>query len=147
MSESRDFAAKSPLQQLKALLVAGTDIEVTNHYITREDHPCFGTTARTVAKANSGSWYYEGQKWGNPWPKAGDVKQINASTFEQYGHPHAGDLYLTIKIVATPEMKALAEQVEEDQCNHVYPNGDVCGWSRYYHESEHAEDAPHAFVA
>lgn len=92
----------SPRQNLIAALRPGVVIEVTNHYITREDHACFGTTTRTIGGANSSSWYYEGQKWGNPWPKASDVLQIASDTFCQYGHPHAGDLYLTIRVLPSP---------------------------------------------
>lgn len=102
MTESRDFAAKrSPLQQFKAVMSVGAEIEVTNHYITREDHPCYGTTHRTVTNTNTSSWsYYEpahSSDHANKWPKASNVKANDDGTFAIFGHPKADDLFLTIK--------------------------------------------------
>lgn len=90
----------SPRQNLIAALRPGVVVEVTNHYITREDHPCYGTTTRTVTKANGSSWYHEGAPWPIPWPKAADVYQYEDElTFEVYGHPTPEARYMTIRVL------------------------------------------------
>lgn len=47
------------LSDFKALFTPGTEMEVTNHYIDRVDHPSFGTTQRRVVRSNGSSAYLE----------------------------------------------------------------------------------------
>ena len=89
---------KMTLPTLKKALQIGSAVEVTNHYITREDHPCVGTNRRTVTTNNSASYGFDvGGK--QRWPKASDVATAGPNCSRVYGHPHAGDLFLTIKLL------------------------------------------------
>jgi len=38
-----------------ATVTPGARYEVTNHYITRPDHPCYGTTVRTIERTTRAS--------------------------------------------------------------------------------------------
>lgn len=89
----------SSLAVARAVIIEGAQFDVTNHYINREDHPCFGTQRRTIMKVNSASvWlshpdYPEGDRV--PWPKAPQVEIHADGRVQFYGHPHADDLFLT----------------------------------------------------
>jgi hypothetical protein len=61
---------------IRALFHAGQPVTVTNHYITRSDHPCFGTQARTVAKV-SGSHLWFTESGHVKWPKASQMAYNN----------------------------------------------------------------------
>ena len=59
-------------QALVGMLQAGDTVQVTNHYITVEDHPCYGTRVDTVARVSSSGITFE--KGGRvPWPKVADM--------------------------------------------------------------------------
>jgi hypothetical protein len=94
----------STLADFKAAMQPGTKIAVTNHYITREDHPSFGTTIRQVVKVNSASFYTSANPWPMPWPKASQIVQNpQDGSWDVLGGgagqaPH--ELYLTIREVA-----------------------------------------------
>jgi hypothetical protein len=89
----------STLADVKRAVKAGQVYDVTNHYITREDHPCFGTRRATVTKVNGTSFYLSGSQWGIPWPKAGQAEVAADGTVRLYGggagQPDA-DLFLTL---------------------------------------------------
>lgn len=93
----------STLTAFKAAMRPGVTIEVTNHYITREDHPSFGTTRRRVAKVNSASFYTDANPWPMQWPKASQVVQNpEDGSWDVLGggagqKPH--ERYLTIRIL------------------------------------------------
>lgn len=91
------------LSEFKRIMVPGAVVEVTNHYITREDHPCFGTTRRTVSKANGSSYWFDPistqeRTFAINWPKVPQVVPMGAK-FLIYGHPKPDDLFLTISPV------------------------------------------------
>jgi len=90
----------SILSEFKEMMQAGTVVDVTNHYITREDHPCFGTNRRTVSHANSSSWHYWDSRAGRDhclkWPKGSQICK-SGDAFLIYGHPKPGDLFMTIR--------------------------------------------------
>jgi hypothetical protein len=94
------YLGMSPLQRLKIAMPVGAVVRVRNHYIERPDHACYGTTERTVTVHSSSSWgYFEPAHESthlNRWPKAGDVRCGENGSFLVYGHPTAGDLFLTI---------------------------------------------------
>lgn len=90
------------LSEFKAAMKPGAVIEVTNHYVTREDHPSFGTTSRTVAKVNSASMYTSASPWPMKWPKASQIKSTDSGAWQWFGGG-AGqgpdDLFLTVRVV------------------------------------------------
>lgn len=54
--------------QPRELFTPGQRVTVTNHYITRQDHPCFGTRLRTVVKVTGSSvWFDTGGRV--EWPR------------------------------------------------------------------------------
>lgn len=74
----------------------GLRVTVTNHYITRIDHPCFGTRTATVVRASGSHLYFEGVAGGTPWPKKAADLRTDGDTVFFYGFPNEGDLFLTI---------------------------------------------------
>jgi hypothetical protein len=62
------------LTEIKRGFVPGQRYAVTNHYITREDHPCYGTREVAVERVTSGGlWLAPGGRV--PWPKASQAQQ------------------------------------------------------------------------
>lgn len=94
------MTTRGNLAALRRLMVPGAVVDITNHYIERPDHPCFGTTRRKITAANSSSWSYfepaHNSDHSVKWPKASDVVPNEDGSFDIYGHPKAGDLFLTI---------------------------------------------------
>lgn len=89
------------LSAIRALFRPGQTVLVTNHYITRPDHPCFGTTPRTIAKVTSSHLWFTSS--GNvPWPKASQIThEEGAVRFYGGGAGQAaGDLFLTVQLHA-----------------------------------------------
>jgi len=70
---------------IRALLAPGVVVRVTNHFITRADHPCFGTQDRTVARVTSGGlWFTVSGRVA--WPKAAQLAyDAHARTITFYG--------------------------------------------------------------
>jgi hypothetical protein len=88
----------SSLQEFKAAMEVGIAVDVTNHYLTRQDHPCFLPVRRTVTTSNSASYGFStGGK--QRWPKVSQVRGLGMGVFGIYGYPNEGDLFLTITIV------------------------------------------------
>jgi hypothetical protein len=83
------------LTEAKQWVTVAPPLEVTNHYITRPDHPCFGTRRRVVTKVTGSSFYLDGGRIG--WPKASQVAEGPNGELLLYGHPKAGDLFLTLR--------------------------------------------------
>lgn len=58
---------------LRDRIKPGDVFDVTNHYIKREDHACFGTKRRVITRVNSSAFYWtiEGHDKENrqEWPK------------------------------------------------------------------------------
>lgn len=87
-------------------LVPGAQYDVTNHYITTcgaLDHPCYGTKRRTVLRSGADAFTLSNEPdargsrmaWRKLTPYEGDAGELVIT-----GHPHAGELFLTI--VAVP---------------------------------------------
>ena len=97
----------SALTDFKATMRPGAVVDVTNHFITREDHECFGTTRRTITNANTSSWsYYEpahDSDHAMKWPLARNIFRSEMGTFQIFGHPKDGDLFLTITPITRGE--------------------------------------------
>lgn len=91
----------STLSEVKARFTVGSRWAVTNHYVTREDHPAFGTTERTVTRATSGRVYLARDGEGESevdWPKASQVTVDSDGTVTFYSHPRMpGQAFLTLK--------------------------------------------------
>lgn len=66
------------LQDFKSAVRPGTEWLVTNHYIQRVDHPCYGTTRRLVMSASSGAFTLtmgDAPPSRVEWPKASEVER------------------------------------------------------------------------
>ncbi len=83
----------------------GTTWDVTNHYITREDHPCFGTRRRTVTRTTSGRFYYvdkDGDEGCIEWPKAFQIRPMPDGSIQLFGggcSQKPTDLFVTLRPV------------------------------------------------
>jgi hypothetical protein len=98
------------LAEIKRAVQAGQIYDVTNHHIKREDHSCFGTTRRRVAKTTGSSVYLAPAgttgvpQWPSfAWPKASQVQMDQDGTIRLYGGgcgQKPDDLFLTLVPVA-----------------------------------------------
>lgn len=64
------------LTEIKRQVQPGKVYDVTNHYIKREDHPCFGTVRRQVTRVTTSRIYLSHptrDESGIDWPKASQV--------------------------------------------------------------------------
>ena len=93
-----------PLATIKAAVCPGRIFDVTNHLITRPDHPLSGTTRRTVTRTTRQRFYLshphpdrdEGEV---TWPKAAQVQMDGDGTIRLYGGglgQDPDDLFLTL---------------------------------------------------
>jgi hypothetical protein len=89
-------------KEIRESVQVGTVYDVTNHYITREDHPCFGTQRRTVVRVSAsnltlslGEHDVSCQAWGK------GLERDEDGTVRMFGHPTAGDLFLTLAPVSS----------------------------------------------
>lgn len=84
------------LSQIKKSVQPGDVFDVTNHYITREDHPSFGTSRREVTRVTANRVYLasadgttsvDGTPWESEinWPKASQVHSADGDTIEITG--------------------------------------------------------------
>jgi hypothetical protein len=94
------------LASIKRRINDGDIVEVTNHYITRPDHPCYGTRRGVVARITSTAFYlYHGDKGGSSrieWPKAAQVR-AGLNSFDILGGGVAQgpmDPFLTVRHVS-----------------------------------------------
>lgn len=86
---------------VRRLFAPGQTWDVTNHWITRVDHPSFGTTRRTVDAVNtSGLRFRSIRPWDRAetlkWPKSADLTIDDEGTVYWSGHPKPGMLFLTL---------------------------------------------------
>lgn len=87
------------LAQIRRAVKPGQVYDVTNHYIKRTDHPCYGTRRETIAEVNGTSFRFASSRWGTKWPKATQSQMDADGTIRLYGGGHgqsAGDLFLTL---------------------------------------------------
>lgn len=85
------------LAQIKRRFAPGQVVTVTNHYINRPDHPCFGTQQRIVAKV-TGSHLHFTRSGSVEWPRAAQVT-MEGDTVQMFGGgagQQPADLFLTI---------------------------------------------------
>ncbi|MEV1170835.1 hypothetical protein [Nonomuraea sp. NPDC049784] len=65
------------LAEIKRRVQPGQVYDVTNHYITRTDHPAYGTTRRSVTRVTNYRFYMAEAAGGREspieWPKAAQV--------------------------------------------------------------------------
>jgi hypothetical protein len=83
------------VRSAREMFAPGERVRVTNHYITREDHPCYGTREAMVARSTTAGLTLE-PGGHTPWPKAGQLEH-GLKTMTLYGHPKEDDLFLTIE--------------------------------------------------
>lgn len=83
----------------------GEEVDVTNHYIDRTDHPCYGTTRRTVTAVSSAGISFDGDHV--PWPRAAHV-HVDAGTMVLAERVYSGGVrmdsgvpFLTVRKVPT----------------------------------------------
>lgn len=94
----------SKLSDARRLLHQGRVVEVTNHYITRTDHPCYGTVEREIARTTSSHlWFVMSGMSGNvPWPKAAQLDVDERNGVIRFWGGGAGQppdaLFLTIRL-------------------------------------------------
>ena len=48
---------RMPLTAIRSAVRPGQVYDVTNHHVTREDHPAFGTTRRAVTRITGSRFY------------------------------------------------------------------------------------------
>lgn len=86
------------LANIKRKFTPGQVVTVTNHFINREDHPCFGTRQRTITKV-TGSHLHFDVGGSLPWPKASQITEQDG-VVRWFGHPTPDALFLTIMLGA-----------------------------------------------
>lgn len=94
-------------REIKASVAPGTVWDVTNHYITREDHPCYGTTRRAVSRVTTSRVYFAAHVDGGrstelDWPKAEQIQCDESGVIRVYGGgaaQMADALFLTLRPV------------------------------------------------
>lgn len=90
--------------EIKRTVHTGDVFDVTNHYITRENHPCYGTNRRTVLAVNGSSFTLSNERGPQPsrvpWPKARGIELAPDGAILIYDHPKQGDLFLTLRRVS-----------------------------------------------
>lgn len=86
------------MKQIREMFSSGQRVKVTNHYITRADHPCYGTNERTIAKVTTSSLWFE--VTGNvEWPNRSQI-EVDGSVVRLFGGgigQKPTDLFLTIE--------------------------------------------------
>lgn len=87
------------LTAIRALFKSGQVVTVTNHYINRPEHPCYGTQRRTIARVSSSHLTFT-ESGCVAWPKASQVK-ADGRTVQLFGGgigQAPTDLFLTIEL-------------------------------------------------
>lgn len=88
--------------EIKRRVQRGQVYLVTNHFITRTDHPGYGTTRRTVTRVTSQRMYMAQEnrrETAIDWPKANQVQMDDDGTIRLYGGGLSQDpdaLFLTL---------------------------------------------------
>ncbi len=95
----------------QATFTPGETVRVINHYITLEDHPCYGTRLSTVVRSTTAGLTLEPGGHA-PWPKAADLI-VSPDRLELRGHPNAGDPFLEI----TRVQRLVKDNIERTCCD------------------------------
>jgi hypothetical protein len=91
--------------QIRSSVKVGQVYDVTNHFIQRADHPCFGTRRVTVTAVNGSSFTLDNAQWGTRWPKASQLQQDADGTIRMFGGgagQKPDDPFLTLVPVTQP---------------------------------------------
>ncbi len=88
------------LKDIREAFAPGQQVKVTNHYITRPDHPCYGTQTRTVSRVTSSHlWFTESGSV--QWPNRSQIIAIPGMV-QLFGGgigQQPTDMFLTIEVV------------------------------------------------
>jgi hypothetical protein len=90
---------------IRRMFAPGQEWEVTNHYLTRVDHPYYGTTVRKVVRVSSNGVTLEAPKSTEEphltrWPKAAHLTLTDDGAIDWRGHPSQPDApFLTFRQV------------------------------------------------
>ena len=79
-------------RQMVETFAPGDAVTITNHYITRPDHPCYGTRVDVVEKVNAAAITFR-QGGRVPWPPADRLEQPEPGRVVIVGHPQRADLH------------------------------------------------------
>lgn len=93
--------ARLTLSAIRQKFTPGQIVTVTNHYITKTDHFCFGTQQRTIAKVTTSHLHFT-ESGHVAWPKASQI-QADGDTVRLFGGgigQAPTDLFLTIEGVS-----------------------------------------------
>jgi hypothetical protein len=105
MAQNKPSGGRVSMEQLKATFAPGAEFNVTNHYITKEDHPYFGTRRAKVLRVTSGGVWMDAPGGGETkveWPKMSQVYKEDDGSIRFHGggsNQKADDLFLTFKPV------------------------------------------------
>lgn len=79
----------------RASIAEGDTFDVTNHYIDRVDHPCYGTHRRVVVRNNAGGITFDiGGRCS--WNSIKELRLEDDGSITMWGFPTDGDLFLTL---------------------------------------------------
>jgi hypothetical protein len=98
----RTTGKRMPLTDIKSAVRPGNVYEVTNHHLTRPDHPWFGTSRRTVTRVTSSRFYLSYPDHGVSyvdWPRASQADMDPDGTIRLYGGgagQRPDELFLTL---------------------------------------------------
>lgn len=101
-TSGRAPGTRMPLTAVKSAVRPGSAWDVTNHHITREDHPAFGTTRRSVTRVTGSRVYlaYPDHRESHfDWPRAAQVQMDPDGTIRLYGGgagQRPDELFLTL---------------------------------------------------
>lgn len=115
------------LTEIKRTVRPGDVFDVTNHYIRRPDHPCYGTSRREVVKVNTSALYLGYPRGASmntspgrraagsriEWPRASQVQRDTDGTIRIYGGgigQVAGELFLTLVPVSSGNTSEPSEE-------------------------------------
>lgn len=89
--------------EVRRLFEPGQSWDVENHYITRVDHPCFGTTRRVVEAVNTSGLRFaplgDARAETLKWPRSAELVEVGG-VVSWSGHPAPGMLFLSLVKVA-----------------------------------------------
>jgi hypothetical protein len=91
------------LAEIKRAVQPGQVYDVTNHYITRTSHPCYGTRRDTITAVTGSSFRWASTQWATKWPRASQVQMDADGTIRLYGGgagQKPDELFLTLTPVA-----------------------------------------------
>lgn len=112
-------ASRKSAAAIKRSIRVGDVFDVTNHYITRIDHPSHGTTRRKVVRVNPTGITFDigGHSY---WPAASEISEVDG-VIEITGHPKPGDRFLTLVRVSQGDGPACQATPRPPRATNPYP--------------------------